>query len=387
MVWWPFKRRKPDQPAQAQLVPTGLWRPAGERSLEDSEAVFGAVTLLANTLASMPLRLMQDGQEKADSDLARLVGYQPNPRMDAFTFWQTMEACRNTCGNCYALKVPAPGGGVAALEVLDPARVTPMMDQDTGDIWYQVRPVDGREWLISSREMLHCRHVATGSNVGVSPMRVLQGSLDYHATMQEFSLARARGVSGAVILDFPTTMGDEQVKRVIDNFLENYRRSSNSVIVLTGGVKSTVMNRSPVDDKALDVDRITGNKVARVYNLSPSLLGDYSQTRYASQEQEQRSFLDRTMLPIVRMYEAQCNLKLLTWQEYKSGLRWRFDLSELLAGDQKSRGELWQVLLRGGAIKVNEVRQREGLPPVPEGDVLLCSRDLVPLTALSKEEG
>ena len=100
-------------------------------------------------------------------------------------------------------------------------------------------------------------------------------------------------------------MGKEQTEKVIDAFMDNYKRSSGSLIVLSGGVKSSTINRSPVDAKVLDVDRITANKVARVYNIPPSLLGDYSSSSYASQEQQQMEYLERTIIPICRMYEAQ----------------------------------------------------------------------------------
>lgn len=386
---WPFTRKAASggkgSAHSLRLAP--IWRPSGDHSLEGSEAIFGAVTLLSNTIASMRVRLMAGDQEDSAHDLARLVSYQPNPRMDAFSFWQTLEVCRNTSGNCYALKVPGPDGQVAALDILDPERVEPVRDADTGDVWYRVRPAEGGEWYVASREMIHCRHVGAGGIKGVSPLRVLEDSLAYDDQMKTFSIEQARGVSGAVVLEFPAQISDPQQKAIIDNFLENYKRSGSSLLVLSGGVKSSTINRSPVDAKVLDIDRLTGNKVARVFNLSPMMLGDYTQTRYSSQEQQQQEFLERTVLPIVRMYEAQLNLKLLTWQQLQRGYRFAFDLSDLVAGDQKSRAELYQVMVRGGMLMPNEVRRKEGLPPAPGGDVLLCSSDLVPIAMLGAVAG
>lgn len=382
---WPFRKKRAEVQQKRMLLPVSLWRPRGDHSLEGSEAIFGAVSVLSNTLASMRVRLMRDAQEQGDDALARLVGYQPNPRMDAFTFWQTMEACRSTAGNCYAFKVPGANGTVEALDILDPARVEPVRDLDTGDVWYRVTPQDGGEWYIPGREMIHCRHVGTGGDKGVSPMMVLTDTLDYDAQMKTFSLEQVKGVNGAVVLTFPSDMGETRKQREIDSFMANYRRSSGNLIVLSGGVTSSVINKSPVDAKVLDVDRITANKVARVYSLPPTLLGDYSQTRYASQEQQQQEFLTRTVLPMVRMYEAQLDLKLLTWKQRQDGYRFRFDMTDLVVGDMKSRAEFYQVLVRGGMATPNEVRRREGWPPMPGGDGLLVSRDLVPIAQAGKE--
>ncbi len=384
---WPFTRKAAKKSGEKLTIPrvTPVWRPRGDHSLEGSESVFGAISLLANTIASMRVRLMFGDREDIGSELSRLVNYQPNTMMDAFAFWQTLEACRNVYGNCYAFKVPGLDGRVEALDILDPDRVEPERAVETGDVWYRVRPADGGELLISSREMIHCRHVGTGGMKGINPLQVLDDSLAYDDQMKTFSIEQARGVSGAVVLEFPAQIGDDQQKAIIKNFLENYRLSSGSLIVLSGGVKSSTINRSPVDAKVLDVDRLTGNKVARVFNLSPMMLGDYTQTRYSSQEQQQQEFLERTVLPIVRMYEAQLNLKLLTWQQLQSGYRFAFDLSDLVAGDQRSRAELYQVMLRGGMMTPNEARRKEGLPPAKGGDVLLCSSDLTPMAMLGKE--
>ena len=180
----------------------------GRPQLGGERSRLWAVSVLSNTLASMRVRLMRESQEQSGDTLARLVGYQPNPRMDAFTFWQTMEACRSTAGNCYAFKVPGAHGTVEALDILDPNRVEPVRDLDTGDIWYRVTPQDGGTWYIPGREMIHCRHVGTGGDKGVSPMTVLADTLDYDDQMKTFSLEQVKGVNGAVVLTFPSDMGE-----------------------------------------------------------------------------------------------------------------------------------------------------------------------------------
>lgn len=357
---WPFTRKQqqpPQQQARGTLWPVSLWRPRGDHSLEGSEAIFGAVTLLSNTIASMHLRLMQGYREAEDHPLARLIGYQPNPRQDPFMFWQTIETCRDVYGNCYAFKVPGAGGETVALDILDPQQVHPLRDAASGDIWYQITPREGGTLYVSGREMIHCRHVGAGDR-GVNPLTVLEDSLAYDDQMKSFSLEQVRGINGAVVLDFPTTMGKEQAQKYIDDFREQYNRSNGSIILLSGGVKSSTINRSPVDAKVLDVDRITANKVARVYNIPPSLLGDYSSSSYASQEQQQMEYLERTIIPICRMYEAQLNLKLLTWEQRRQGYRFSFDVSDLVVADQASRAQVYQYMIRSGIMTQNEARRR-----------------------------
>ena len=44
-----------------------------------------------------------------------------------------------------------------------------------------------------------------------------------------------------------------------------------------------------------------------------------------------------------------------------------------------------QKAIRGGWMRINEVRQREGLPPDEMGNELMASRDLLPLRIAVKQ--
>ncbi len=382
---WPFNRfRSRDKPAAQvrSLVNQGVWQPSGDYSLTGSEAVFGAVTMLANTVASMRLRLYRGWEEATEHPLHRLIAYSPSPRMTPYSFWQAMETCRDTAGNCYALKVPGLDGGVEALDVLDPQRVTLAVNQDSGDLWYIVTPENGPRMYIASREMLHCRHVSASGHSGVSPVDVLRATLQYDERIKRFSLDQVRGIKGAVVLEIPADLKVEKRDKLVSDFLDVYRRSGDSVLALTGGMKATTINRSAVDPHVLDVDRITANKVARVYNLPPVLLGDYSSSSYTSQEQQQLEYLERTIVPIVRMYESELNCKLLTYREIQAGYRFAFDLDDLVVADGLTRANMAQLYARNGVRTIDEIRRESGRGPVEGGDRVLVSRDLVPLDAL-----
>lgn len=386
---WPFDRfrRRASPGAEIHTLPgDGMYRSQGDIGLEDSEAVFAAVSLLANTLASMPVRIYRGWDEDTSHPLHRLLCYRPNPRMTPFEFWRAMEVCRNTSGNSYALKVPGPDGRVEALDVLRPERVTPRRDVDTGDLWYEIRPESGGILYVSDRDMIHGTHISTMGTKGISPLGVLRGTLDYNQRMQEFSLAQARGVNGAVVLEIPSDVGGERKKQIVDEFMAVYRRSGNSVLVLTGGAKASSINRSVVDAKALEVDKITAGKVARVYGIPPTKLGDYDKASYQSQEHQQLEFLSQSMMPTMRMYEAQLQQKLLTYEDVQGGVRLAFDSTGLVLVDSAARGQLHQIQSRNGLRTIDELRALDGRGPVKGGDRVLVSRDLVPLDLLGKEE-
>lgn len=92
------------------------------------------------------------------------------------------------------------------------------------------------------------------------------------------------------------------------------------MLVLEGGIKATTFNQSPVDAQLMDVERITRNRVATVYNLPPHMLGDYSDTSFSTAEQQMQEFLQLTIIPIVQQWEDELNRKLLSDADYKAGL-------------------------------------------------------------------
>jgi len=116
-----------------------------------------------------------------------------------------------------------------------------------------------------------------------------------------------------------------------------------------------------------------------VYNIPPSLLGDTSDKGFADNEQQMRELMQLTILPIVAQWEAELDRKLLTWERIMEGYHFSFDMDAVLRGDVKTMADKHQKAIRGGWMRPNEVREKDNLPPDPDGDVLLCARDLLPL--------
>lgn len=373
-------RDKPIQADYGKMIPARRTR--ADRAMSNSEAIYAAVSRISNTIATLPIHLYKGQDLQADHPLERLMAYMPNPSMTAFAFRQTMEANRNSEGNAYALMVPDPDGRTVQLDVLNPTRVHPVRERESREIWYQLVYDDGQIGMVHNSSMIALRHMSANGERGIRPIDVLAGTLDYDAEIKEFSMKQLEGVNSGVVLNIPGTgLGSERKKTIIDQFLTAYRESGGRLVVLEGGVTATTLSQSPVDAKVLDVERITRNRVATVYNIPPHMLGDYSDTSYATAEQSMLEYLQMTINPIITQWQDELNRKLLTWEMIQQGYGFRFSLAELWRADLKTMGEVRQMGIRSGWIKPNEVRVEDGRPTVPEGDTLLVSRDMVPLAA------
>lgn len=356
-----------------------ITRPRADVTLQGHEAIYAAVTRIANTVASIPVHVYK-GRERQDTyPLEKLLNLSPNPSMSAYIFKQTMEAFRNTEGMAYALIIRDGLGEITRLDVLDPTRVRPLIERDSREIWYDIT-LEGKMYPIPGYMVLALKHMSANGISGIRPLDVLRGSLDYDAEVKEISLNQLDGINHGVMLEVPGQALDETRKaQIVADFLDAYESSGQRVLVLEGGIKATTFNQSPVDAQLMDVERITRNRVATVYNLPPHMLGDYSDTSFSTAEQQMQEFLQLTIIPIVQQWEDELNRKLLSDADYKAGYRFRFDTDSLIRADMVAMANKYQMAIRGGWMRMNEVREREGLPPDPNGDELMCARDVIPL--------
>lgn len=363
-----------------------FWR-RGDYTLRNSELIFSAVSRIANSFSAMPVQLYK-GSKPYYNRLSDMVSFAPNPSMTSSTFFKTMEACRCTSGNCYALKVYGVDGVLQRFDILDPARVTPLMDTTSQELWFRIHPEEGPEFYIHNFYMIHVPFISTNGYSGVNPVSVLFDTLRYSDAIQEFSKdLLEQGVNASIVLEAPANLGNTQKKEMIASFMETYRETSGNILLLESGVKASTLNLSPVDTKILEVEKITRSKVAMVYNIPPHLLGDYSQEG-GNQEQQMLQFLTMTMLPIVTAYEQELNRKILSAELRRQGFHFKFDIDNLLRADAATQAEVDYKAVRSGWKTVDEIRATRNLPALPGGvgKYALVSQDLATLEYTVKDK-
>ena len=379
---WPFRkaqaRDEPKRPVRARDLRM-INRPRADATITGNEAIYAAVSRISNTMASMPMHLYKGYEIQTDHPLERLVSLEPHPNFSAFSWKQTMEVLLNTEGTAYALQVLNQQGQLMRLDILNPTRVTPKKDED-GNIWYAVTMDDGTQALAPWYLILAIKHISANGIRGIRPIDVLRKSLDYDTQVKEMSLDQLDGVNHGIMLTVPNVgLSQQQKDEAVNRFLETYEKSGRSVVILEGGMTATNFANSSVDAQVMNVERITRNRVATVYNLPPHMLGDYSDAAPGSVEQQMLEYLTLTIGPKVQQWEDEFNRKVLTPEMYAEGYRFRFDVTSLTRTDVKTTAERNQMAIRGGWRKPNEVRAELGLPPDPVGDLLMSSRDLIPL--------
>ena len=373
-----------DEPGRTSADANAHWRQV-ERTRADitirvNEAIYAAVSRISNTVASMPLHLYKGDELQARHPMERMLAYSPNPNFTPFGFLQTMEAFRNTEGNAYALIVPGKLGDAKRLDILNPTRVRPQRHPETGEIWYFITLDDGKRYPLPGFQLIVIRHLSANGEIGIRPIDVLRSSLEYDKLTKDMSLDQLEGVNQGIFLEVPgTAVDDDRTDALVNRFMANYEKSGRHVVVLDGGMKATPFKETAIDAQVLDVERITRNRVATVYNIPPHLLGDYTDTSFNTAEQQMQEFLQLTILPIAVQWEQELNRKLLTPSDFSAGYRFKFDVDALARADTLTMANKHQKAIRSSWMTINEVRAKDNLPKLPNGDELMASRDLLPL--------
>lgn len=364
-------RDRPQRTGVERLTLTGAW--SGSRALGDvsrSEYIYAAVRRIACALASMPICLYRGNERLLDDPRDAMMSLRPNPQQSAYSFVLGMEMQRLTEGRAYAVKAYDGLFQLRGLIPLDPQRVTPYRDVDSGDIYYRVVREDGEAEWIHNHYVLAFAHASTNGLAGVRVTDVLRGCIEYDADVREFSLTSLKGVNRGTILEFPSEMAGERRKRATEEFLRLYRDSGGQILAIEPGMRANALSVSPIDSKIADVEAITARRVAMVYGLPE---GD-----------DPIAFLTQTMLPPVREWEQELDYKLLLPEERRTNMGYRVDMEAYLRADIVRRNEVAQSRVRCGLRTVNELRASEHLPGVPGGDVAMVSKDLAPVEMVAR---
>ncbi|PEX92584.1 phage portal protein [Bacillus cereus] len=128
------------------------------------------------------------------------------------------------------------------------------------------------------------------------------------------------------------------------------------------------LDYSPISLRPDEMQMTEGNKqmiseIARIFNLPESMINS-SANKYNSLEQNNLTFLQSTLSPIITSIEASLDKQLLSDIEKQLGFYFRFDTSELLRTTEEEKVRVIEAAFKGGFLSFNEARHKFDLKPV-----------------------
>ena len=342
---------------------------AGERIDEWTalgvSSVLGSVSLLADTIASMPLRCYETGKDgkRVFRDVPQILR-DPDPESTPYELIHQIVASMALHGNAYIHKDRDRSGNIIGLVPLHPYQ---MQVLPTGDMV-------GRRYLhlgndIPSEDILHLRwFTPPQSLVGISPLNQTRNLVGLSIAMDRH-LAQFYGEGGtpSSVLETDQKLNLEQA-RVIQATWEQTNKRHRKPAVLSDGLKWRPITTSAADMQMIESREQLIRDIARIYRIPAHLIGATGDSQtYQNVEQASLNFLTHTIMPWLRRIEISLSRLL------DDGTDVTFDTSVLLRTDALTRAQVNQINVEMGARTPNEVRQIEGLEPFDGGDKFVQS--------------
>ena len=332
-------------------------------------SVWQATSLISQTVAGLPLevysRNSDDDREKMRLHPAwPLLNLSPSSDVDitAFSFKETLQAHALTWGNAYAEIGRNNAGRPVSLSILPPANTYPDVDDD-GMLFYWTNTNRRDEMRqIMPRNLIHIKGLSDDGLQGYSVFQMARNSWGLGLAAEKHGNRHFRNNARPnIALKTTAHLNEDQATALRERFEDRHRglNAESSTAVLSGGLEIVPFSISNEDSQWLQSRQFQRQEVAAWFNVPPHMLGDSSTTGYNSIQEENRRFLQQTLMPWLRKWTAELDLKLLDGNERRGkSTYWEHNLASLIESDSTAMVDQVTKLIASEVITTNEARRR-----------------------------
>jgi len=344
-----------------------------EHSALMQSAVWRCVSIIAEAVAMLPVEVIEKNGSRrvpiADHPVAWLLNTTADGIMTGFDFRDAKVAHALLWGNGYAEIERSLNGSPYALHLATPDRVEVMRDA-RGQLAYAFQQDGTGTALLEPRNVLHLRGRSWDGVKGYSVVGLARQALGLSAAMETFGAAFfGNGTHPSGVLTTETKLDQVQIEAMRKQWEEVHRgaNSSNKTAILGGGLKWQAITMPLDDAQFLEGRRFSVLDVARWFGVPPARLAELERATHSNVEQEQLAFVAHCLLPWVKRFESEINIKLFG-RNQMGRQSVKFNMDALLRGDIKTRFEAYQIARRIGVLNADEIRELEDRNAIPGGD-------------------
>lgn len=382
--WWPHLA----QAMAGNANTTG--RPVTPATAVGSTAVWAAVRIISESIATLPLRVYERGTDgrtiATQHPLYPILHDRPNPRQTAVEYREQQLASLLLWGNAYTWIDRWPSGRPRNLWPLRPDRVTVKVDVATEtdpvpSLVYVVSTHDGGQRVYAADDILHVRGLSSDGLMGLSPIAVHRDAVGLEQAEREFA-GRFFGNNGRPggVLKVAGRLSNDAAVRLKQSWETAHRGLENAhrVAVLEEGIEWQSMGMPLQDAQFVEQRRFSIEEIARIFRVPLHLMGDLQRATYSNIEHQSIEFVVHTIRPwCVRLEQAYATL---LYPSERQALYVEHAVDALLRGDIKSRYDAYAVGRQWGWLSVNEIRALENLNGVGvDGDSLIQPLNFGPM--------
>src|SRR4051794_6684921 len=339
--------------------------------------VWSAVSIIAEKIGEQPLvvyRDLGDGKkvEATDHRAYRMLHDMPNPVTPANRFWSTVAVHLLLWGNAFVTKHRSDITGlVEELWLLDPAHV--IVEWNGAQKRFTEQTATGAKNVYSADDVLHITGLSLNGLVGESVITRCRNMLGTVMAREDFEAGfYGRGATMRGIIKHPQKIGDDAIKNLREYWTALFGGSgkAHQTAVLEEGADFIPISMPLSDMEFVAAQQLSRTDIAVMFKLPPAYLGGSTgdSLTYATVESNQIQFATNAISPLTTTIAKAVgtDLGIFPFQSWYP----EFDLEGLMRGDHASRGNWYKDLASVRAITPNEIRERENMPPLPDGDVV-----------------
>jgi HK97 family phage portal protein len=345
--------------------------------------VFSAVTTITETVSTLPLRVYRtvngDPVETPDHRAAAMLGQAPNGIQPAHRFWSTIAGHLLLWGNAFVEKLRDQNGLVSELYILHPSCIRIEYNPTLRQKRYVYTDEYGlNETALSDDRVLHLFGYSLDGISGMSPITQCRQQLGLAKARERFEgevYGQKPFLSG--VINHPGQIKDtvklrESWRAIYGGGDKGVRNTSgrHSVAVLEEGATFSPLTAPLADMEFVASQHLSKSTIANIFHLPPAYIGGSTgdSLTYQTIEGNQIQFARQAITPLTVNIQKFIGsdrgiFPFPSWYP-------EFALEALMRGDSAARADFYVKMASINALKVNEIRGYENLPPVEGGDTI-----------------
>lgn len=327
-------------------------------------AVYAATELISNSVAEIPIYIVNKGNRKENH---RLIDLFNNNAISKFILIKQLVVDMLLYGNSYCYIRRDAKGVPVEIVYLPKGSVSIQYSTPNDKVFYLVTNVKNVPNKVFDENMLHfyknSRNGINGIGLIHFANKVFKLS-EYQNNSATDYFGSGCGISG--ILKFNEQVLDVDKEEIRRNWQQVHGNGGSGLAICDYNVSFEPVSQNPKDSQMIESRLFSVQEIARYFGINPVLLQDLSHSSYSTLEAAQLEFLKHCLLPYISIFETELSRKLCSGND-----KFDFDENYLLAPDKQSQANYLQTLVSNGIISINEARDILGLAPVDGGDELV----------------
>lgn len=341
-----------------------------EKTMLTLSTVWACSKVLAESFGSLPCHLYEESksgnkEKKFDHPLYGILHDAFNPHQTSMQGREFMMLMASNSGNAVA-RIEWQNNKPRALWPYALGEVE-IERAERGNIYYEIR--NGERKPIPAEEVFHIPNMTSDGYLGMGICEYGRNVIGNGLAAQKYaSKFFVNGGKIPGIIKVANTFRDaEEAKAFRAEWERTYGGAENTHknILLSGDVDFKAMGISPKDAQFIEWSAFSVPDICRFYRMPPHMVADLSRATFSNIEHQAIEFVNYTLMPWLRRWEQQIQLKLISpdiAERTKPGagrLYAKFNVDSLQRGDFASRWTGYATALQNGVYSIDDVLELE----------------------------